>query len=248
MQSDDRSGLGKHEILAQSHADLVPGKPGQHDGAQPFAGAETERQRQNARGAGRPDEARQGESDRGKNRERGRQAEHAQRQRPGEPVRFDQKSRAQPPEARDEVAEAPPPADAESRAERGPARLAAEAPIGRAVDEPDRRHHGNQQSRREAERRHRQGSHGAGRKADESARPAPRQDDAATQGAKGVHRRWSCRNRRGQGRNSRAGESTPASITRLPLPKERVSGTAASLPFRPASAPPGARRPNVDES
>src|SRR6202035_1693286 len=28
--------------------------------------------------------------------------------------------------------------------------------------------------------------------------------------------------------------------------KERVSGTVASLPFRPASAPPGARRPDAD--
>jgi len=44
VQSDDGGGLGEYEILAESHPDFVPGKPGQHDAAQPFADAEAERQ------------------------------------------------------------------------------------------------------------------------------------------------------------------------------------------------------------
>ena len=173
MQADDRADLRQFEVGAERHAEFVPRKAGEDDAAQPFAEAQTDRQREHARRVGAPDQPRQREAEARKDRQRGRQAEHAERQRPGELVGVDEKRRPEPPQAGDEIAEAPPPAGAERRPQRRPERTAALGAVDRAVDQPHRQRHRHDQRRREVEGRHGERAHGAAGESDAAAPPAP---------------------------------------------------------------------------
>ena len=179
-RADDRGELREHEILAERHADFVPGKSGQHERAQPFAGAEADGQRENARRRrATTTSARERKADRREKREPAGSAEHAQRQRPGELVGLDQKGGAEPPEAGDKIAKAPPPADAEGRAH---AMARSIARWRRRSADPSISQTaviiGDQHRRQEVERRQGQGADRAGGEGDRAAPPAPGENDA----------------------------------------------------------------------
>jgi len=127
VQPDHRCDLAEDEILAERHAEVVPGKPGQRDRAQPFARAEAGGEREYPRRARRPQEAGEGEADCGKQRQPRGQGEDAERKRPRELVGLDEKGGAEPPQAGDEITEAPPPTRAEGRAHRSNGRASARA-------------------------------------------------------------------------------------------------------------------------
>ena len=118
MQADERGGLGKREIDAERHAEVVPGKAGEQEAARPFRRPKPKGEGENAQRSRRPQEARERESSGRKDGERRRQRHDRKRQRPGEFVGLDQKRRADPPEAGEKIAEAHPPAGAERRPQR----------------------------------------------------------------------------------------------------------------------------------
>ena len=180
MLADQRRRLREDRRAGQRHADIVPGKAGQHMAAQPFRAAEPDGQRADPQRSRRPQQPRQREAERREHGEAGRNAQHRERQRPGELVRFDQHGGAQPPETGDEIAKPEPPAGARGGAQRGDADPPRRK--GRAVDKPDRDGQGNRHGRRETDRLQRQGPAGAGAKGDRPARPSFAQDDTLGKG------------------------------------------------------------------
>ena len=54
VQADERGDLSQREIAAQRHAEVVPGKAGEEEAARPLGEPEPEREREDARRAGRP--------------------------------------------------------------------------------------------------------------------------------------------------------------------------------------------------
>ncbi len=180
VQPDQRRRLREDRRSGQRHAEIVPGEAGENMAAQPFGAAEADGQRADAQRPRRPQQPRQREAQRREHGEAGGNAEHGERQRPGELVRLHQHGGAQPPKARDEIAESKPPAGARGGAQRRdadpPRRKAG------AVDEPDRDGQRNRHGRREADRLQRQRPAGAGAKGDGAARPPLAEDDALGNG------------------------------------------------------------------
>ena len=171
VQADERGDLSQREIASQRHAEVVPGKAGEEEAARPFSEPEPEREGENARWAGRPQEPRDRKARSRKDRKDRRQGDDAKRQRPGELVRLDQERRADPPEPGEKIAEAHPPAGPEGGAHR------AEPAVLRAVDQPDRDRQRQGDEREQRKRRQRQRPGRARDEGDGAPAPAPGQDD-----------------------------------------------------------------------
>ena len=117
---------------------VFQGKPGEHVAAQPF-GWRSARPRAPGCGPGRGAQrsAREGEAEGREKAEQRRQAEHAERQRPGELVGLDQEGRAEPPQPGDEDSRSP--STSRRRPPPGGRARRAEPLPGRAVEQPDGR-------------------------------------------------------------------------------------------------------------
>ena len=111
VEPDERGRLHQPEVLAERHAERVPRKAREDVPAQPFARRSGRRRgRRAALPPGDQRGARAAKPKAGKEREQRRQAEHAERQGPGELIGLDEEGGAKPPQPGDEIAEAPPPA------------------------------------------------------------------------------------------------------------------------------------------
>ncbi len=191
--SDQRRALRQPERRDQRIAVGVPRKSGEQVAAQPLGDGEGDREREHARRAARPDQPRQREPQRGKERQAGRQPDDRERQQPAEDLGVDQKRVADPIEAGEEIAEAEPPARGRRR------HHAAEAPGGGAIDQPDQDREGEERHRPHVERRQRQRRGGARKECDQHAPPAPGQHDRVGEaGERHGLRRISMAGRRGR--------------------------------------------------
>ena len=179
VQADERGGLGKREIDAERHAEIVPGKAGEQEAARPFGDPEPKGEGENARRSRRPQETRKRKSSGRKDGERRRQRHDRKRQRPGEFVGLDQKRRADPPEAGEKIAEAHPPAGAECGA--AASRQRPPGSILRPVDQPDGDGQRNGDQRKQREGRQRQRPDRARDEGDGASAPAPGQNDSLDQ-------------------------------------------------------------------
>ena len=187
MEANDRSDLGQGQIGAERHADVVPGKAGEHESARPFARAQSESEREDPRGAGRPQEPRQRKSESRKDRETRGQRDHAEGQRPCELLRVDKEGRADPPKPAKKIAEAHPPARAERRSESRGQRTRVFA-SGRAVDQPHRDGHRRNHQRDERARRQGQCAHRPGYTGDRTSTPPGGLNDVLAKRSDTVHR------------------------------------------------------------
>ncbi len=161
-------------LLAEGHAEAVPGKAREDVAAQPFGNGKARGEGEDAGRAGGPDEPREAEAEGIEEGEPRGQAEDAERQRPGELVRLHQEGGTEPPQAGEKIAEAEPPADRRGRQHRARRRAPA-----RPVDEPDGERQANEKDGPQPEGRHGEGGERPCREGRKAPSPAPGQDDAA---------------------------------------------------------------------
>ena len=116
VESHQGAALHQPDVLAERHAGgCSTGNPVNRWPRSHSLTVSAGRKGEDAGGVAGPEQPRQGEAEGREKRQQSRQAENAERERPGELIGLDQKSRAEPPQAGDEIAEAPAPADERRR-------------------------------------------------------------------------------------------------------------------------------------